>query len=173
MPPRTLRDRPEPPPPVTEAGPTTTHDVNGEGEEEGEIVIADDLAEEVDPSNKHLPPVDDEEEQANRYALELLTGQAEPDIRTNLSRFTGKQLSRAALAAGRARRIEPGTLALCAAFQTEQWGAAMAALKDIYDAPKPVWREVNTLATRELDWLLVGVDSAEFLQDVMGLPGGA
>lgn len=140
----------------------------------GHLANAAALIDEGDPATrKTTDPVDDEEDEANRYALELLTGQAEPDIRMNLSRFTGKQLSRAALATGRARRIEPGTLALCAAFQTEQWGAAMAALKDIYDSPKPVWREVNTLATRELDWLLVGVDSAEFLQDVMGLPGGA
>jgi Zn-dependent peptidase ImmA (M78 family) len=140
----------------------------------GHLANATAVIDEGDPATaKTAGPADEEEDQAHRYALELLTGQPEPDIRTNFARFNGRQLSRAVLAAWRARRIEPGTLALCAAFQTEQWGAAMAALKDIYEAPKPVWREVNVLAAKELEWSLLGADAAEFLQGVMGLPGGA
>jgi hypothetical protein len=116
---------------------------------------------------------DDEEAAADAFALELLTGQANPDIRFNLRSFGGRQLARAVQSTGRARRIEPGTLALCAAHQSKNWAAGMAALKDIYAEPKPVWREVNEIAARELDWNSTGHDSAEFLQDVMGLEHAA
>jgi Zn-dependent peptidase ImmA (M78 family) len=112
---------------------------------------------------------DDEEIAADRYALELLTGRAEPDIRTNISRFTGRQLSRAAKAAGKTHHIEPGTLALCTAFGTQQWASAMAALKDIYGAPRPVWREVNEVARDQLTWLAIGDDASDFLIAVMGM----
>lgn len=135
----------------------------------GHLANAATLIDDDDPATGEL--FDQEEFEANCFALELLTGQAKPDIRINVNRFSGRQLARAVKAAGHARRIEPGTLALCAAFQTEQWVAAMVALRDIYDTPKPVWREVNEIAARELDLASIGSDSAEFLLEVMGLTG--
>ena len=113
--------------------------------------------------------LDPEETTADAFALELLTGQQRPDIRINIASFGGRQLSRAVRSAGKARRIEPGTLALCAAYQTNNWAAGMAALKHIYDEAKPVWKEVNDVAAREIDWDQTGHDAAEFLQEVMGI----
>ncbi len=78
---------------------------------------------------------DREETEADQFALMLLTGQAEPDIRSNITQYTARQLARAAMASGQARRIEPGTLALCAAHRTAAWQTAFGAMKQIYDSP--------------------------------------
>lgn len=114
--------------------------------------------------------VDLEERQADEFALALLTGQEVPDIRFNVTSYSARQLARAAVSAGRARHIEPGTLALCAAYGTGAWATASAALRMIYDAPKPVWSEVNNIAVGELDWNQLGDDSTEYLQNLMGYP---
>jgi len=112
---------------------------------------------------------DSDEVEADRYALMLLTGQAVPDIRANITRFNARQLSRAAMASGQARRVEPGTLALCAAHRTAAWPTAFAALRHIYSEAKPVWREVNAIAATQLDWDAIGEDASEYLSQVMGI----
>ena len=113
---------------------------------------------------------DTEEEEADRFALELLTGSPDPDIRINFERFNSAELADAVLRAGPERGIEPGTLALCVAYKTSTWPVAMAALRLIYKAPKPVWREVNGLAASQLDWTELGDEPADYLRKVMGLP---
>jgi hypothetical protein len=112
---------------------------------------------------------DDEELAADRFALSLLTGTADPEIKTNVTRFTARALARAVLEAGPARGIEPGTLALCWAYRTKQWSLATAALRHVYTAPKPVWREVNRVAARELEWEALGDDAATYLRAIMNL----
>jgi hypothetical protein len=115
---------------------------------------------------------DDDEKAADRYALALLTGSPEPDIRTNIDKFGARQLARAVQEEGPKRGIEPGTLALCYAYRTENWPRAMAALHHIYSEKKPVWREVNGFAVDQIDWSAMSDDSAEFLRTIMGMPNG-
>lgn len=112
---------------------------------------------------------DPEEAEADRYALELLTGTPEPVIITSKVAFSGRQLAAAAIAAGSARGIEPGTLALCAGYQTGKWPAAMAALKYIYPGPAPVGDRINRLAGAQLDWAALGADTSDHLRAVLGL----
>jgi hypothetical protein len=114
--------------------------------------------------------VDDEESEADKFALQLLTGEARPNIKTNTEKFGAQQLAEAVLDVGPNRRIEPGTLALCLAYQTKQWAQATAALKFIYSESKPVWREVNSLALGQLDWSTIGSDSSDYLHAVMAMP---
>jgi hypothetical protein len=117
-----------------------------------------------------IDPGDDEEIAADHYALQLLTGDASPKIETNLDEFSAAQLARAVLVAGPERNIEPGTLALCLAYQNKKWAQANSALKMIYDQSKPVWREVNFLAAKQLDWNAIGSDSTDYLRAVMAVP---
>lgn len=126
----------------------------------------------VDTKDPILPPEDSDqdEEDADQFALLLLTGQTEPDIRTNVVRFSARQLARAADANGRSRRVEPGTLALCAAYRTNAWPTAIAALKIIYTAPRPVWEEVNRYASTQIAWNEFGEDNADYLEQIMGVP---
>jgi hypothetical protein len=127
----------------------------------GSAVFVD---EETVPGVEHK---DDEEVAADRFALELLTGERNPDIRANLDNFNATQLAEAASRAGRSRRIEPGTLALCLAYRTGKWGVAIASLRHIYTAQKPVWREVNKLATAQLQWDRLSDNDVDYLQAVM------
>ena len=113
---------------------------------------------------------DGQEHEADRYGLELLTGTPEPVIETSGARLSGPALAAAASRAAPAHRIEPGTLALCLAHQTGAWAIAMSALKFLYGAPRPVWRDVNTLAATQLDWEGIGDDAAEWLRAVLGGP---
>lgn len=112
--------------------------------------------------------IDEEEDAADRYALELLTGDPEPSIATDTLRFTTEQLGRNLLETANVVRIEPGTLALCFGHSTGDWSKANAAMKTIYTTAHPVWREVNRLALCELDWSTMSDDISLFVRAVMG-----
>jgi hypothetical protein len=113
---------------------------------------------------------DKEEREADQFSLQLLTGQAEPDIQTNIDSFGALQLAKAVLDVGPTRGIEPGTLALCLAYRTSKWPVANASLKHIYEAAKPVWQEVNSIANKELNWSALGEDASDYLHAVMAIP---
>jgi Zn-dependent peptidase ImmA (M78 family) len=115
---------------------------------------------------------DIEEEEADRYALELLLGTPRPDIQTNVKRFNSAQLAQAVLDQGPTQRIEPGTLALCLAYEYDLWPVANAAMQHIYTEQKPVWQEVNGIALRELDFAAVSDDHSDYLRNIMGIGHG-
>jgi Zn-dependent peptidase ImmA (M78 family) len=81
----------------------------------------------IDKSLESLAGQDDQERQANRFALEVLAGHATPTLR-NL-RVRAEQL--AVIAAGRARDlgIDPGVYALIYASSNNRWAAAQKALR--------------------------------------------
>jgi hypothetical protein len=110
---------------------------------------------------------DEQEEEADRFALTLLTGSPEPDIQTNLDHFNAPTLAAAVLDASSRYSVEPGTLALCLAHRRQAWPVAMSALKFIYAERKPAWREVNGIADGELDWDALGEDTGHYLRNVM------
>lgn len=110
---------------------------------------------------------DDQEKEADRFALMLLTGSPEPDIQTNLDGFNAPTLAAAALEAAHRYAVEPGTLALCLAHRRKVWPIAMSSLSFIYAERKPVWREVNRIADRQLDWDALGDEAADYLRNVM------
>ncbi len=111
---------------------------------------------------------DPEEAAADRFALELLTGQAEPIVLPKLKRYNPNQLADAALRASSEIRIEPGTLVLCFAYSTGDWVTANAAMKRVYPSPKPAWAEINKVALRHLDLDLVPDDAKPYLLAALG-----
>jgi len=113
---------------------------------------------------------DEQEREADRFALTLLTGSPEPDIQTNLSRFNAPTLAAAVMEAAPRHAVEPGTLALCLGHLRNAWPVAMASLRFIYTERKPAWREVNGIANQELDWDHLGAETAEYLRNVMTGP---
>ena len=110
---------------------------------------------------------DFQEDEADRFALTLLTGSPNPKIETNLDRFNAPTLAAAVLDASRQYAVEPGTLALCLAHARNAWPVAMSAMRFIYNEPKPAWREINGIADGELAWDELGEDAAKFLHKVM------
>lgn len=124
----------------------------------------------VDPPDGALDPADEEEGAADRFALELLTGR--PDLEV-----TEAESSAAATPGGLAKvvrqegprlQIEPGTLALCFGYSTQNWKAAFGALKAIYAQPSPAWRAVNEVASSQLERSAVPADASRFLTTVLG-----
>jgi len=110
---------------------------------------------------------DNQENEADRYALTLLTGSPDPDIQTNLDRFNAPTLAAAVLDAAQRYQVEPGTLALCLAYRRNAWPIAMSAMRFIYRERKPAWREVNGIADGELRWDELGDEAARYLRNVM------
>jgi hypothetical protein len=112
-------------------------------------------------------PGDPQEDEADAFAISLLTGSANPEITTNIDNFSARSFARAALMAGPQHRVEPGTLALCLAYRLKNWPAAMAALSHIYTSGKPVWQEVNSIANTQIAWHELSDDSATFVENIM------
>lgn len=136
----------------------------------GHLAGAPALVDLEDPAKS--PGSDEQEVEADRFALTLLTGRADPEITTNVPRFNAPTLANAVLNAGREHRIEPGTLALCLAYRRGAWPTAMASLKFIYGGrASPVWRGINAYAETQLDWGEIGDESADYIHNVMGAHG--
>jgi hypothetical protein len=123
----------------------------------------------LDDPGKEPQNGDAEELSADEYALTTLTGSPQPVITVQGDGFGARSLAAAVLEAGPAVRVEPGTLALCFAYQTRDWPTGMASLRHIYQEPKPVWKEVNQIANTQLNWSAVSDDTADYLRIVMGL----
>ena len=115
---------------------------------------------------------DDDEDAADQFAMALLTGEPQLTIQTSTEHFGARELAREVLEVAPARGIEPGTLVLCLAYRTSRWPTAMAALRHIYARPSPVWREVNQIADRQMNWSLLGSEAREYVRTVMGLNHG-
>jgi hypothetical protein len=116
-------------------------------------------------------PGDDEEDAADAFALELLTGEPQPTVLPADPgvRATASELARTAMGAAEALQIEPGTLALCFGYSTKDWKTANGSLKVIY-TETPVWREVNRVAMTQLQLHDISAEAGEFLATVLGEP---
>jgi hypothetical protein len=112
---------------------------------------------------------DQEEMAADRFALEILLGDPEPDIRLNMDTFNHAELADAVLRAGPYYGIDPGTLALAAAHRRNAWPVAMAAMRLIYPSPVRVSELVNRVAAREINLDAIGSDAAVFIERTLGL----
>ncbi|MDH7972521.1 ImmA/IrrE family metallo-endopeptidase [Sphingomonas sp. AR_OL41] len=109
------------------------------------------------------------EDEANRYALELLTGRPEPVITTSTDDYNAQQLARAAADAGAIEGVDPATIALCDGFRTGDWARSTAACLRIQGRPANVAVEANGYAERQLDMEKLGEDSRVYLRRVLGL----
>jgi hypothetical protein len=114
--------------------------------------------------------VDSEEAAADAYALELLTGQAKPQIVVQGPGRSARELAREAVIAGAKHHIEPGTLALCAGFVSHDWQLAHAALHYIYSGAQSVWEQINGFALRQLQLDRLPEESASYVRAVLGSP---
>lgn len=113
---------------------------------------------------------DSEEADADRYALELLTGTPTPAVLPASSEsYNAPGLADAVLRVANQTRIEPGTLALCFGFSTKNWAVANSAMKFIYTTAKPVWSEINRLAVEQIQLDQVPSDAHSYLRAVLGL----
>lgn len=120
-------------------------------------------------TGERLDKDDDEEKTADQFALTLLTGEPELQLKANTNNFTSRQLAEVSYTASSNLGIEPGTFAMCYGYASEDWPKAMAALRHIYRVPQDVWMFVNKVAEKELDLSEMQHDSGRFLAAVLGL----
>lgn len=111
---------------------------------------------------------DDEEIEADRYALELLTGNPDFEIAKQGQGHNARELANKALTLGSHNRIEPGTLALCYGYATGEWAIVQNAMKHIYTDPIPAWKVVNRIASHQMDWQNLSDENVHFVKAVMG-----
>jgi hypothetical protein len=111
---------------------------------------------------------DQEEIEADRFALQLLTGRVDPRVLPASGAYNAPALADAVLNSASSLHIEPGTLALCFGYSTGNWAVVNSAMKFIYSSAKPVWAEVNRLAMRELSTDEIPWDSRPYLNSVLG-----
>lgn len=112
---------------------------------------------------------DPDEIEANRFALELLTGRPSPVITASDEDYSHAQLARAAEHAGADEGIDPGTIALCDGFRTGDWRRSIAACKLIQGAAANIAQEANLYAEQQLDMEEIGDDGRTYLRRVLGL----
>jgi hypothetical protein len=112
---------------------------------------------------------DEEEREADAFALELLTGSPDPVVLpTGAGRAHGRALAHAARQSAEGLAVEPGTLALCFGHSTGDWRTANAALKLIYPDPRPVWSSVNLIARGQLELEELPADASDYVDAVLG-----
>lgn len=78
-----------------------------------------------------LEEADAEEGSADRFALELLTGDPRPVVLPSGPHYSARELARVALNSADKLRVEPGTLALCFGYSTKDWATANASMEGI------------------------------------------
>lgn len=114
---------------------------------------------------------DAEEFDADRFALELLTGNANPQVDADRLNYTSTELAAAALAASKDHAVDPGVLALCLGHATGNWKQAFGALKLLPPGERDVGGEINAVAMSQLDWDTISFDNREFLMKVLNGSG--
>jgi hypothetical protein len=112
---------------------------------------------------------DEEEAAADRFALELLTGDSELRVLPSGRDYNAPGLARAVLKASHALQTEPGTLALCFGYSTQNWAVTNSSMRFIYSNASPVWESVNSVAVSQLNTDDLPSDARTFLQAVLGM----
>lgn len=112
---------------------------------------------------------DGEEVEADAYALELLTGQPQPDVVSDSARFSASQLADAVQTQGPELQIDPGVLALCAGHATQEWDKAYGALKIIPPGRQDISSYINDFARRSIDWDRVADDVQDYVCAILGI----
>lgn len=118
-----------------------------------------------------VPERDNEELQADAFALALLTGDEEPKIIPGIERYSALQVAEAVVRAAAQERIDPGVLALCLAYGTGRWEESVGALKRIaeQELSEDVGIGVNRIANNELDWDSTTSERAFYLHKILGI----
>ena len=112
---------------------------------------------------------EDEEKQANDFAIELLTGQVDTVYRLK-NRLNAEGLEEAALFFGQSYRVDPGAFVLNYVRHVPNgpyWPLANATLKRLEPDANAI-AKVHTTMRANLDWELLSDENQEFLLRVTG-----
>lgn len=111
---------------------------------------------------------DQDEDEADRFALALLTGMTAPRFEPE-GAFNAPSIADASIRIGRDLSIEPGVVALCFGHSTGAWPRILASLRMIYGELPPASFLVNSVAQQQLVWPDFSADSADYVAAVLGV----
>lgn len=132
-------------------------------------VLKDQAIVDMDSMQFSIVAEDEEEVAADRFALELLTGDPDLKVLPSGRDYNAPGLARAVLRASRNLRVDPGTLALCFGYSTQNWAMTNSSMQFIYPRPSPVWEYVNRTAVSQLNMEELPSDVRSFLEAVLGM----
>ena len=113
--------------------------------------------------------VDFEEMEANRFAVEMLTGFQHRSY--DYGSVNSQQLARIAQAVGQDSEVDAGFIALSHGRMTGFWGAVGGALKAL--EPNPVALSLmRSQIQKRLDWQKLSCDNIDFLKRILGMDEG-
>jgi hypothetical protein len=113
---------------------------------------------------------DDEEKQANEFALELLTGSTNPKFEIPKNIDSSFRLINIIKAVGNKTKIDPGVIALNFAYQTNNWVLAAQTLNNL-DPKANAVAKIRTKMKQYLNFEKTSVENADFLQRVTSIAG--
>lgn len=112
-----------------------------------------------------VPTKDDEEEGADSWALELLTGHPDRVVESATDGYTASDLAAAVRKQSSVFRVDPGVLALCLGHNDSTWAQVMGALKILGEVD--VGGFINQTAATQLLWSELSLDSQAFLRTIL------
>ena len=110
---------------------------------------------------------DGEENGADAWALELLTGDPGRVVESAAPSYKASDVAAAVLSQASTYRVDPGVLALCLGHNESTWEKVMGALKILGESD--VGATINLIADRQLDWDELPIDSQAFLRTILGI----
>lgn len=124
----------------------------------------------IDESVGENEEIDQQELEANDFALSLLTGRSDTRFHSNGVRLTGERLAQEVEMKGKELKIDPGHIALNWAFTTKNWGIANKALNILY--PNPTWQdELKRIFLANIDQFEVDEDELDYVFNLMKIEG--
>jgi len=111
---------------------------------------------------------DEEEVAADRFAVEVLTGDRSFKVSFKGTRPTASELAERAGQAGPELGVDPGHIILNFAHTTGRWKTAQAALSKLFPDNEPAYKTTNRIAFAQLDLNEVPEDSRVYLTAVLG-----
>ena len=110
-----------------------------------------------------------EEQEADSFALSLLTGRQKVELEQSRQPRNSTELADSIQRASYLEQIDPGTLAMCYGYRHNKWALANSALRVIYGIGSPAWEQVNRLAANQLDFSRLSPDYREFMSKILGV----
>ncbi|WP_143030060.1 hypothetical protein [Pseudonocardia oroxyli] len=133
----------------------------------GDLVDGSALLEMADPLEAEGQ--DNEEHEADRFALKLLTGQANFQVLPSIERYNSAEVVQAVTQWAPQLRVDPGFLALSLAHSTGRWRQSMTALRHL---PGQYFEDlggsINWLASERLEWDSLSDERASYIRAIMG-----
>jgi len=124
----------------------------------------------IDESINENDEIDQQEIEANNFALSLLTGRADTHFHSNGKRMSGETLARTARKVADELCIDPGHISLNWGHTTGNWGVANKALNLLY--PKLTWqKELSNMFVDNVDQFEVNEEQLDYLFNLMKIEG--